>query len=200
MNIRAASLFVAFTFAALPAQAQGPGGPPPNYQQLASQLAALTAHVTTLQGQVDTLQGQVAKLEGNITAADLVGTYTLWGIQTRLRGGADAGIGSAALTGNMVLNSNATASLTVNGDGSLLTVLGWTLAPSTLGNGNPGSTFNFTWAYANGALTLIPPGGGGEGPGIPVGPAGRLLIVSVPEFHVAESTADVSLLIFYRLQ
>ena len=51
MNIRAASMFFAltFVFASLPAQAQGPGGPPPNYRQLADQVAALTAQVTTLQ-------------------------------------------------------------------------------------------------------------------------------------------------------
>jgi hypothetical protein len=70
MNIRAASLFVAFAFVAVPAHAQGPGQPPPNYQQLANA-------VTVLQGQVATLQGQVATLEGQITAADLVGTYVV---------------------------------------------------------------------------------------------------------------------------
>jgi len=128
MTIRACSLLLALTFSlsALPARAQGPGGPPPNYQQLVAQVTDLRA--------------RVAKLEGNITAADMVGTYTIAGIQTRLQGGgANTLIGSAALTGSMTLNADGTGSMTISGDGSVLSVLGWTLTPSTLGNGNPGA-------------------------------------------------------------
>ena len=74
MNLRAPSLFLAFVFAALPIQAQSPGGDPPNVQSLASDLAALTK--------------RVAKLEGQIVAADLVGTYSLHGFQIELSGSA----------------------------------------------------------------------------------------------------------------
>src|SRR6202043_2571670 len=66
---RAASLFFAFAFAALSAQAQTSGA---TVDSLASDLAALTA--------------RVAKLEGQIVAADLVGTYALHGIQVELSG------------------------------------------------------------------------------------------------------------------
>src|SRR5262249_32394110 len=103
MKIRAAFLLLfAFVFAAPPAQAQGPGGPPPN----------------SLFAQVADLQARVAKLEGNITAADLVGTYALAGIQTTLRGAPDARIGSDALTGTLTLNLNGTGTLTDDHNGA----------------------------------------------------------------------------------
>jgi hypothetical protein len=155
------------------------------------------AQIATLQAKVDTLQGQVSKLEGNITARDLVGTYTIAGIQTRLQGGgaANAFVGSAALFGSMTLNADGTGSMTMSGDGSVLSVLGWTLTPSTLGNGNPGGSQNFAWTYADGVLGMA-----GQVGGFNVGLAGRLIVVPFPEFHAAEGHADVSLLIFYRLQ
>lgn len=127
-----------------------------------------------------------------------MGTYTIAGIQTRLGGASDPRIGSAALTGTLPLNANGSGSLTINGDGALLRPF-WTLSPSTLGNGNPGTTFSITWTYANGVLTptLVE---FGQGPGINVGPGGRLLVTSIPEFSAPDSRADVSLLIFSRLQ
>ena len=189
MNIRAASLIGGlFVFAALPAQAQGPGQPPPN----------------SLAAQVANLQARVARLEGNITADDLVGTYTLVGFQTRLRGGgaANAAIGSAALTGSLTLNANGTGSMTINGDGSLLFPLLWASAQSTLGNGNPGTPFSLTWTYANGVLSsmITTNEGTSAGPDISVGPGGRLLATAFSEFRGDPKSNDATLMIFYRLQ
>jgi hypothetical protein len=193
MWLRVVLLSSVLLFAALPVRAQGNGGGnggPPNQNSLVAQLNALTA--------------RVAKLEGNITSADLAGTYTLAGIQTRLRGGgaANAAIGSAALTGSLILAADGTGSLTINGDGSLLFPLAWTSAQSTLGNGNPGETFDLTWTFANGEISTTVTTGEGtsSGPPINVGLGGRLLVATLSEFRGDPKSNDLSLLIFYRLQ
>jgi len=183
MTIRAAFLLLfAFVFAAPPAQAQGqgPGGPPPN----------------SLVAQVADLQARVAKLEGNITAADLVGTYALAGIQTTLRGAPDARIGSDALTGTLTLNLNGTGTLTNDHNGARLFTQFWALFPQTFTD-----VIDITWTYANGVISTTFVGFGGLGPDINVGPAGRLLVAAVPSFEALESPrATVSFFVFCRLK
>lgn len=189
MTIRAALVTFGIVLTATPALAQGNSGGGNGsgaIQQLASQINALTARVN--------------KLEGNISAADLVGTYALVGLQTRLRGGgaANAAIGSAGLSGTLTLNADGTGTLTINGDGSLLFPLAWSSAVSTLGNGNPGTPFDIAWTYANGVIT--PTVDGGSGPELHVGLGGRLLATTLSEFRGDPRNNDESLFIFYRLQ
>ena len=199
MHIRVASMFFAltFVFAALPAHAQGPGGPPPNYRQLAEQLAALTAQVTAL-------QGQVAKLEGNIVASDLAGTYSLTGLETTMRAFRpgppiqNANIDTAAYRGTITLNADGT------GNGSAFTCEGSRL---TLGTGamngfdcsEPGGTGDVTWTYANGVITITFLDDGDELP-FNVALGGRLLTVAFAPFHASEPSSNQVLLILTRLR
>ena len=182
--VLAFAFVIAFALTDVPAYAQGNGngnGNPPSNNSVAAQVADLAA--------------RVAKLEGNLTSADLVGTYTIAGIQTRLLGLGlqNSAIGSAALFGSMTLNADGSGSLQISGDGSLLLTGNLSLIRNTLGNGNPGPPFPFSgWTYANGVLT-IPQVGNAT-----VGPGGRLMVGVVPEFDTTEGRADVSLVIFYR--
>jgi len=196
MRIRASSLFCAslFAFISLPAHAQGPGGPPPNYQQLVNQVAVLTAQVTSL-------QGQVARLEGNITAADLVGTYALAAITTRLDAlipaSRNAAIGSVATTGTLALNADGSGVFTITtGAGSILTQGPWTLTPSSLGSA-PGSG-NITWTYDSGTVTVFLDGSPFFT--VNVGPGGRLLVAAGGDFNAGNQRAQTELAIFTRLQ
>jgi len=178
MTIRAALLLLfAFVLAAPPAQAQGPGGPPAN----------------SLSAQVADLQARVAKLEGNITAADLVGTYALAGIQTTLRGTPDARVGSDALTGTLTLNSDGTGTLADVHDGARLFTQSGILVPQVFDE-----TLDLTWTYANGVVStsFI---GIGQGPDINVGPGGRLLVATFSNFEAPLPRSGVLLLIFSRL-
>jgi hypothetical protein len=177
MTIRVALLLLfAFVLAAPPAQAQGPGGPP-----------------NSLFSQVADLQARVAKLEGNITAADLVGTYALAGIQTTLRGNPDARIGSDGLTGTLTLNSNGTGTLADVHDGARLFTQSGALSQQVFAE-----ELDLTWTYANGVVstTVI---GIGQGPDINVGPGGRLLVATLSNFEASLPRSSVGLLIFSRL-
>jgi hypothetical protein len=179
MTIRAVLLpLFAFVLAAPPARAQGPNGPPLN----------------SVFAQVADLQARVAKLEGKITAADLVGTYALAGIQTTLRGNPDARIGSDALTGTLTLNSNGTGTLTDVHDGARLFTQSGALSQQVFAE-----ELDLTWTYANGVVstTFI---GIGQGPDINVGPGGRLLVAAFSNFEASLPRSGVLLLIFSRLQ
>jgi hypothetical protein len=153
MNIRAASLFFAFAFAALPIQAQSP-----TIDSLASDLAALTA--------------RVAKLEGQIAAADLVGTYALRGFQIELSGGTGrtAQVSSYVFTGTITLNADGTA--TVSGGPENGNTLSFTVPPSlSIFQGSPGGSGTSTWTYLNGSVTVD-----GVTPPLSVAAGGRVLI------------------------
>ncbi len=123
VNRHMVSLF--FAFAALVAQAQGPGGGPPpgasrSILSLASDLAALTA--------------RVAKLEGQIAAADLVGAYAIHGIQNELRAPNNLPPGAAAQVASCKLIFGVPPSV----------------APHSLSAPDEAST----WTYAGGVLTI----------------------------------------------
>ena len=167
MNIRAASLVVVFLFTVIgPARAQGPGQPPPNYQQLVAEIANLKA--------------RVGKLEGNITAADLVGTYSASAFLVGLTGGAPAGIASGVLTG--------TATLAADGSGSLSSsISGYSLtegSPWQLGTFSDSGVETGSWTYANGVATIVT---SSETTNFNVVAGGRLLI------GVSASTDDPGL-------
>jgi outer membrane murein-binding lipoprotein Lpp len=184
MTRRIAFMLFVVVAAALPAQAQGPGGPPPNYQQLASAVA-------TLQSQVDALNAQVSKLQGNITAADLVGTYTYTHLITGLNGGFPARIASGVFTGTFTLAADGTGSGNVSSAGNVLTQgTPWSVTQSS-----DAETDNFTWTYANGTLTLVM---GSDTIPFSVAAGGRLAIlaVSAPESNFSGAT---NLIVLTRL-
>jgi len=154
MNLRAASLFFAFAFAALPTQAQTP----PTIQSLASDLAALTQ--------------RVAKLEGQIVAADLVGTYAFRGFQIELGGGASrtAQVSSYVFEGTVTLNADGTASLSAapeNGNTLSFT----TPAMVSIFKGNDGGSGSTTWTYSDGTVSVV-----GGAPPLSVAAGGRVLV------------------------
>jgi len=155
MSIRAASLVVALALTATGLAAQGPGQPPPNYQQLVAEIANLKA--------------RVAKLEGSITQADLVGTYNVRGFLVGLTGGAAASIGSGVLSGTVTLAADGTASLSSAINGYNLTQG----SPWTRGMFSAGGVETSTWTYANGVVTTTSPD---ETMTFTVGGGGRLLI------------------------
>jgi hypothetical protein len=194
---------VAFVFAPLAAHAQGgPGGPPPNYQQLVSQLATLTAQVATLQGQVATLQGQVGKLEGDIVSSDLAGTYAFTGFGTTMRG-LHAG---PPLEDATISTDSFRATLTLNADGTGQTsdgaCSGSTLNPRTGDmhgfdcSGEPAS--DVTWTYEDGIITIT----FDDGDQIPMDVAlgGRLLTVAFSPFHPSDPSSNHVLLFATRLK
>jgi outer membrane murein-binding lipoprotein Lpp len=178
MNIRAGLVLSAFVFgfSVLPAHAQGSGGPPPNYQQLAGQVA-------TLQAQVATLQGQVAKLQGNITAADLVGTYNIVDFQLKLLAGAPPSITHEVNQGTLTLNADGSTSLTVTGNGHRLTL------GSPLFVLNESGTISLgPWTYDNGTLSIQ----GGFSAAVAAG--GRVLIVGASALTSAGGSDEIAIL------
>ena len=172
MNLRAASLFFAFTLAALPTQAQSP-----TVESLASDLAALTA--------------RVAKLEGQIVAADLVGAYAIHGIQNELSAsGGSAQISSYVFLGTVTLAADGTASLNFTQQNGNTLVLGPQSSVQPFqGSGNPPPTID--WTYADGTVTAL-----GGAVSLSVAAGGRVLV------GASANHADGTnvLLIFTRLQ
>jgi hypothetical protein len=193
MNIRAASVLFAFVlgFNALPARAQGPNaGPPPNYQQLASQLAAL--------------QARVSKLEGNITANDLAGTYSLMVLgtsMTALRPGSpvvNATISTSAIRATLTLNADGTGSASsVTCEGSTLTQGPWSMTGGDCGSSE--SATDVTWTYADGVITVTFVT---DNEAIPLNVAagGRLLVNAFAPFHPSDPSSDQLLFIATRLK
>lgn len=189
MSIRAAVVVVAFvSMVAVPAHAQGPGQPPPNYHQLAQQIA--------------TLQARVAKLEGNIVASDLAGTYSLTGLETTmraLRAGpplVNATIDTAAYRGTFRLNADGTGTgIAFTCEGSQLTQGSWTMQGFDCSGEGTG---NVTWTYADGVITITFLDDGDVIP-FNVALGGRLLIQAFAPFHAGEPSSNQVLLILTRL-
>lgn len=177
-------------------------------QLLNAQVNALNATVRTLQGQVATLQtddsaakaniaalqSSVSKLDGDITAADLVGTYSAAGFQTELDPFAASGPTPA-----MISSSSYAASFTFNADGtgSFQGIQnGWTLVQGSWSvntDGGTGAPKDYTWTYSGGIVTLTLTGG--EQDQLIVGAGGRVL------FNAATGTDHTTtLFIATRLQ
>ena len=169
-NLPAVSLFFAFTLAALPTQAQSP-----TVESLASDLAALTA--------------RVAKLEGQIVAADLVGTYSIHGIQNELSvSGGPPKISSYVFLGTVTLAADGTGSLSPQQSGNTL-VLGPQSSVQPFQGSSPPPTID--WSYADGTVTAL-----GGALSLSVTAGGRVLV------GAGANHADGTnvLLIFTRLQ
>jgi hypothetical protein len=211
MQTRAASLFLALSFAfiCLPAHAQGPAN------NLNARVAALEAAVAALQNNINSeaadraaadtaLAARVGKLEGNITAADLVGTYTFVFFDVPLSAAKpfhNATIETDAITATVTLNADGTLTLgaspaSFTNCGSTLTQGLWTLTAIPCGTDPPPPG---TWSYANGIASLSIFGDGDVKQfGVAVG--GRLLTASFVPFHVADQSSDAVLVILSRLQ
>lgn len=187
MSIRVASVVVAVVFTvAVSARAQGPGQPPPNYQQLAAQMADL--------------QARVAKLEGNIVASDLAGTYNIMGLTTTMTalhpGVAPATINTEAFRGTLTLNANGTGNTSaLTGEGSTLTQGSWAMH----GFDDSEPSTDVTWTYADGVITVTFLNDGDEIP-LNVALGGRLLVNTFASFHPGDPSSDQFLLIATRLR
>ncbi|HEX5110389.1 MAG TPA: hypothetical protein VFV95_18185 [Vicinamibacterales bacterium] len=191
MSIRAAFVVVvvAIVFTvAVPARAQGPGQPPPNYQQLAAQLADL--------------QARVAKLEGNIVASDLAGTYAVTILSTTMtafRAGTppiNATINTAAARAALTLNADGTGNLTaLSCEGSTLTQGPWNMHGFDCSE-PPDSV---TWVYANGIITITFLHDGDEIPFV-VALGGRFFGGAAAPFHPGDPSSDQLLIIATRLR
>src|SRR5262249_24989625 len=144
-------------------------GPPSN---------SLAGQVATLQAQVATLQGQVSKLNGNITAADLVGTYTMVGLGSAIRDatGHPAAVGLGAVLGTVTLNIDGTGSITSSASGSSLRLNGILIDSS----GN--SQTDFTWTYANGTVSTSLTASQTGTVNFNVGPGGRVVVGASANF------------------
>jgi hypothetical protein len=201
MGTRAAFVVVALVFTvASPARAQGPGQPPPNYQQLAAQIA--------------NLQARVAKLEGNIVASDLAGTYSLLVMDTSMSAfhpatpgvpAVPATIGTGATNAALTLNADGTGSVNlIRCEGETLTQGTWSLTGDNAACGTPTDT-GLTWTYANGVSTIIFLDANGapdhNGP-IPftVALGGRLLVIAGSPFHAGDPSSDHILFLATRLR
>ena len=187
MGIRVAFV-VAFVSIAVPGRAQGPGQPPPNYQQLVTQIAAL--------------QARVDKLEGNIVASDLAGTYSTIGLDTSmtaLRAGSpfvNATINTAAFRGTLTLKADGTGDLSeLTCEGSTLVQGPWSMQGF---NCSEPST-DVTWTYANGVITITFLNDGDQIP-LVVALGGRFLIMAFAPFHPSDPSSDQFLLMATRLR
>jgi hypothetical protein len=187
MTSRATVLLpLVFTLTALPARAQN--GPPPNYQQLANQVAAL--------------QARVAKLEGNITASDLAGTYFTLVMDTVMTGFTanpfhNATIETSTTRASVTLNADGTGFVSGGScEGSRLTQGAWGMSAVNCADSGP---TGLTWAYANGVVTITFQNNGDQIP-FSVGLGGRLLMTAASPFHPSDPSSDHLLFLLTRLQ
>ena len=188
MKMRIAGVSLAIVFAALPARAQGPGGPPPNYQQLVTQIADL--------------QARVSKLEGNIVASDLAGTYAFVGLDTAMTAfhagvpSIPATISTTAFRATLVLNADGTGTVAEDDcEGTTLTQGTWALSPVNCTESGPGA---LTWTYSAGAITID----FGNNEQIPfyVSVGGRVLVQVGGPFHPSDPSSDQLLFLATRLR
>ena len=164
---------------------------------LRTQVAALQADDAAAKANVAALQTSVNKLDGDITAADLVGTYSVAGFQTEL----DPLVGTSVPPVQATINSSAYAeTFTLNADGTGTaqgTQNGWTLVQGPW-SVNPfsspgGTTVNLTWAYSEGVVAFVL--SNGDHGQFVVGAGGRVM------FNASTNTDHTtSLFIATRLQ
>lgn len=180
-------LSFALVFSAVPTRAQGPGGPPPNYPDLVSQIADL--------------QARIAKLEGHITMPDLAGTYTALITDTNMDG-FKAGAQAAAITTRtyrltITLNADGTGAVSdASCAGSRLTLVGGALTGVNCAeNGGNG----LEWTYADGVATITFLSDGDQIP-LNVALGGRLLTTAVSPFHDTDPSSNHLMFILTRLR
>lgn len=131
--------------------------------------ADVNANFSALAAGINALSARVAKLEGQITAADLVGTYALKGIQMELGGGAGAHLASYVYTGTLTLAADGTGSLTSTQSGSQLNLA---VSPPTRGSASkPAETGVLTWSLSGSSVTAL-------GMNFAVSNGGRMLVAA----------------------
>ena len=196
MTVRTVLLSWALLLASVPAHAQGPSAPPPNYQQLAVQIADL--------------QARVAKLEGNIVASDLVGTYSLLVMDTSMTAfhpgvpAVPATITTSSTNAALTLNADGTGSANLSRcEGAMLTQGTWSLTGSN--SCGTSTQAGLTWTYANGVstITFLDENGNPDHNGpIPftVALGGRLLVIGGSPFHPSDPSSDHLLFLATRLR
>jgi hypothetical protein len=196
MTLRTVLVSSALLLASVPAHAQGPAGPPPNYQQLSAQLA--------------NLQARVAKLEGNIVASDLVGTYSLLVMDTSMTAfhpgapAVPATITTSSTNAALTLNADGTGTANINRcETATLTQGTW----SVTGNNacGPQTQTALTWTYANGisTITFLDDNGAPDHNGpisFTVALGGRLLVIGGSPFHPSDPSSDHILFLATRLR
>ncbi len=195
MTVRTVFLSSALLLASVPAHAQGPNAPP-NFPQLAAQVADL--------------QARVGKLEGNVVASDLVGTYSLLVMDTSMTAfhpgvpAVPATISTSSTNAALTLNPDGTGSATLSRcDGATLTQGTWSV---TGFNSCGGSTqTGITWTYAKGVttITFLDENGAPDHNGpIPftVALGGRLLVIGDSPFHPSDPSSDHLLFLATRLR
>lgn len=139
---------------------------------------ALPGHassIVNLVGAINSLTERVSKLEGNITAADLVGTYSVNGFQTELFDSGNPNscchVSTYVFKGTATLHADNTFEFVSTGDHG--TTLHLEHAPFFHAQvNNDGGSLTGTWAYSGGTLTIE-----ADGPvTLDVAAGGRLLV------------------------
>src|SRR4051812_47052246 len=200
MNSRVVSLFLGVAFIPAPAFAQirpasnsGPGGGGA-IQQVAADLAALTA--------------RIAKLEGGIVAADLAGTYSMTVVDTSMRGfragppAEEARITTSVLKARVTLNADGTANVAPQTGNTSPACEASTLAlPSGAMHGFDcsESAADATWTYVDGVLTITFPDED-EQIALTVAAGGRFLMTAFAPFHPEDRSSNQVLFILTRLK
>jgi hypothetical protein len=194
MNIRAASLCVAFAFAALPAHAQSQeGAAHPGELVRGHREAEDRDDGPALLARITELEGRVAKLEGHITAADLAGTYSFHLFESELdaaQPGRPAKIRSSVAAGTVMLAADGTGSITF---AEQQIALAMDLLSSDAGT----LTGNLTWTFAGGIVSLSLGGEDGE-IAFSVAAGGHLLVGAAADVRTTFATGTASLLLLTR--
>jgi hypothetical protein len=144
--------------------------------------AEINANFSALVTGINSLYSRVSKLEGQITAADLVGSYTLNQFQTELGGGASARVAVYTGGGTITLASDSTGTISGNTEkGHQLNLPGLSLT----GLNRPQAADAFSWSYGSGTATIF-------GMNFSAVAGGRLLIGT--SANVADGTNVILLL------
>lgn len=157
---------VAIVLVASPCTAVGAA---PSNATLQSEIVSLQNKLTALTTKVTTLTSKVSKLQGNITASDLVGTYTMIGTaleQTVISGGNESGFSENYVTtiNTITLDSNNTFTVTSNSytysfGANIATCCGAGEAAGADPLNTSSDGASGTWSYSGGILTITPSGG-----------------------------------------
>ena len=133
--------------------------------------AAVPAHAQDLEARVTALENQVAKLNGQITADDLVGTYTLSQFLTELEGtgGTFARITTGVLAGTVTLAADGTGTFSLTDREHTLVESNSMWSFTSSDQSDQGA---FSWTYANGMVMLNV----GNGVNLSAAVGGRVLI------------------------
>jgi len=203
MIIRAASLFVAFTLAlASSVQAQPANSLATRVATLEASVADLQQNIVTLQANLANLTASFAKLDGNknLSTADLVGTYSLTGIDIPLSGfkpgvpPRPAKIVTNGFAGTVTANPDGSASLLVDScGGSALNLSNGLYSFNDCSSSSPEAG---TWSYDNGIVTVHFPDIEAT---FNVGLGGRVMTTAVLHDHGTDQSSDTLIIVMSRI-